>query len=469
MKRLALALCLCAAGCLAPREPWQQRAREVELRGAPADAILLLQLDPAAVESGGSASLAARAAELERRYVADVEVEGVVWVPRRSDVSAAEPDGYGTGGDSLLATGIALAGWTWKYAVTGESERMIEALRGIWILTHVAGRGVLCRAAFPSQRGAEFGWPGAWAGRDPRFVGETPAGEILDPLRGGPLPAMRWYTRATRDQLTGVVLGLAAVWAVASAPTTDPALAARLRPVVAEITADVVAQLRAHGWRIRDARGANDTTADDVDGLLRVAVLSLARAVGLADADREYQREFRRAVAGPQPLDALHRYNNLLQYYAHNLRASRSYAIWLLDEDPARRQQIVDYARTRWRRWTDHHGNAWLAWLWFAMSGAPPDAEGLRALHELRWKPIRSWSSPLAGRWSPPRLGAATFDTTSAWVLPVYLRRPAQYFSWWKEPWGAGAPGSAGRSNSTGLDFLVPYWLGRAHGFIPDP
>jgi hypothetical protein len=469
MKRLAIALCLFAAGCLTPTQPWQQRAREVDLGGAPSDAIRLLRIDPAAVESGGPASLADRASELERRYVRDAEVEGIVWEPLRSNAGVAEPDRYGTGGDSLLFTGLALAGWTWKYAVTGDTDRLIEALRGLWILTHVAGRGVLCRAAFPSSRGVEFGWPRAWAGRDPQFVGETPARAIPDPIRGGHLPTMRWYTRATRDQLTGVVLGLSSVWALATAPTTDPALAARLRPIVAEITVDVVDQLHAHGWRIRDASGRNDTWADGVDGLLRVAVLSLARSVGMADADREYQREFSRTVNRPHPLDAFNRYNNLNQYYAHNLRAARSYSVWLLDADPEHRAQIVDYARTHWRRWTDHHGNAWLSWLWFAMTGTPPDDEGLRALYELRAKPIRSWPSPLAGRWTPPSFDAVTFDTTPAWVLPVYLRKPSEYFSWQKEPWGAGEPGLAdGRANSTGLDFLAAYWLGRARGFVRD-
>jgi len=88
MKRLAIALCFCAAGCLTPTQAWQQRAREVDLRGAPSDAIRLLSIDPAAVESGGLASLAHRASELERRYVRDVEVEGVVWEPLRSSSAA---------------------------------------------------------------------------------------------------------------------------------------------------------------------------------------------------------------------------------------------------------------------------------------------------------------------------------------------------------------------------------------------
>lgn len=463
-----LVLCLGVAGCLAPPRPWQERAADVAMSGGPSDTAHLLHIDPAAVESGGPASLADWAGELERRYVRHVQVDGVVWQPLRSSGGVADPDRYGSGGDSMLFTGVALAGWTWKYAVTGDSDRVVEAVRGLWILTHVAGRGVLCRAAFPSSRDVEFGWPDAWADRDPRFVGETPPLAIADPIRGGHLPAMRWYTRATRDQVTGLVLGLSSAWMLATDPTTDPALSALLRPIVAQIVVDVALHLRAHGWRIRDATGQNDTSADDVDGLLRLAVLGLARAVGMPEADQDYQREFADFAERAGALGAFDRYNNVAGYYAFSLRAARSYSIWLLDEDPAHKKQMVDYARAHWRRWTDHHGNAWLAWLWFVMAGLPPDEEGRRALHELRLKPHRLWPSPLAGRWKPPSFNAATLDTTAAWVLPVYLRKPTAYSVWQKEPWDAGeAAGDVrGLGDSTGVDFLSAYWLGRAHGFI---
>lgn len=152
MKRLAAVVCLGLAGCLTPATPWQERGRDVEMGGGPSDTTHLLRLDPAAVESGGPASLAIWAGELERRYVRDVEVDGIVWQPFRSSAAVAEPDLYGTGGDSMLFTGIALAGWAWKYAATRDADRLIEAIRGLWILTHVAGRGVLCRAAFPAAR-----------------------------------------------------------------------------------------------------------------------------------------------------------------------------------------------------------------------------------------------------------------------------------------------------------------------------
>jgi hypothetical protein len=463
MNRLLIALLL-LTGCLTPEHRWQH-AGPVDMGGGPSDTTYLLAIDAASVGSAGAAGLAEHAVELERRYVRDVEVEGVTWQPMRSSTTIDEPDSYGSGGDSLLFTGYALAAWCWKYRVTGDSERVVEALRGLWVLTHAAGKGVLSRCAFPTDRAAEWGWPDAWA-RDAQFVGQTPAGVVEDLVRGGTLPAMTWYTRATKDQMTGLVMGLACAWDLAR-ETSDLKLATTIRAVVRTIVQDVLAHLRAHGWRIRDAHGNNDTSADDVDDLLRLSLLCLARAAGL-DVEEEYQLQFGQFVGTADLMGTFDRYNNVQQYYAHTLRASRSFVLWLLDTDPIHRERVVAYASRHWRRWTDGHGNAWLAWLWAVMSGETPGGEGARALHELRLKPTRLWSSPLAGRWEAPTLTAATLDTTSAWALPVYLRKPTAYFAWQKEPWDPGELpyDTLGLGETTGVDFLAAYWLGRAHGFI---
>ena len=179
--------------------------------------------------------------------------------------------------------------------------------------------------------------PSAWADRDPRFVGETAAGTIEDPIRGGSSPAMRWYTRATRDQLTGLVLGLSSAWALATAPTTDPALSALIRPVVAQIVVDVVRHLRAHGWRIRDATGQERYVCGRRRRPAAFGGARSARAVGMPDADRDYQREFARLRSEPERSAPSIATTTSQEYYAYSLRAARSYSIWLLDEDPAHR------------------------------------------------------------------------------------------------------------------------------------
>lgn len=395
-------------------------------------------------EAGGDVALSAWADELERRYVRQVEVLGVVWQPERSSPDLEECDSYGSGGDSMLFTGIALAGWAWQHEATGGArgeERVLAALGGLRLLTSAAGRGVLARCALPAERASEFASRAAAQGQP--FVGASPDGSVL------------WYTRGTKDQLTGLLFGLAVAWGL------EGPLGARVRPVVREVVEDVLGHLRRHDWKIRDADGRNDTSADGVDGLLKLSAWALGRAVGIPGAEGRYDDEFARFAATYSVLGIADRFNNLDGYYAHNLRALRSFSVWLLEPDPSRRAVMVRYAAEHWRRWTVDHGNAWLSWLFVAMSGADDDGEGLRALHELRLKPTRFADSPVAGRWGSPSPAAVLAGDASPWALPVYLRKPTAYFVWQKEPWDEGEPGGPTTGDTCGIDFLAPYWLGR--------
>lgn len=467
--RSILPLVLVLTGCLSPSQTWQEAGQGVSMGGGPSDMTYLLSIAP--VTSGGLPSLEAWERELTIRYERDVEVEGVLWQPLRSGQGQLEPDAYGSGGDSLLYTGIAAATWAWKYSVTQDpqdGDRVLRALRGLWILTHAAGPGVLCRCAFPVGREAEWNYPAAWDSRlRDGFVNRMdPAGSYPDPVFGGQLPQSRFYTRATKDQLSGLVFGLANLWHyVATAPVPDATLQATVRSTVTQITADVIKQLRDYDWRIRDARGENDTSADDVDDLLKLALLAVGRAVGLHGMESRFLDEFRSFKGTFGILGAADRYNNLEQYYAHSLRAQRAFSIWLLDDDADRRSTMVEYSEKHWRRWTEGHKNAWLAFLWASMAGGDSEAtaEGDEALLELMAKPTRLWSSPLSERWEAPGFFAVTFGTTARFVLPVYLRKPNAYFTWQKEPWDPGELPyeQLGLAESTGLDFLAPYWLSR--------
>jgi len=160
--------------------------------------------------------------------------------------------------------------------------------------------------------------------------------------------------------------------------------------------------------------------------------------------------------------------DNLQQYYAHNLRAMRAYTVWSLETDQERKDVMVSYSEEHWRKWTKGHQNAWLSWLWSSMSGETDDGEGLLAIKSLMLKPTRLWSSPLAGKGEVPEFFAVTFNTTPRWVIPPHLRKPTAYSTWQKEPWDVGnlPYDTQGLGDMTGVDYLVPYWLGRLHGFI---
>ena len=430
------------------------------------DATYLIDLDPDAVST---ADVTSQVAAAETHYWTYSAVEGCAWQPMRSKTELANPDSYGSGGDTLIFTGFATAGFAWKLAATddaGDLAAVQRSLRGLYLLTHVGGDGVLARCAWPAEDAARFGR--ATSGD---FIGVRSADD-MNPI-GGPFPTMYYYTRGTKDQLTGLIFGLSVVWAT----VTDH----DAREFVARITEDVYDQLIKYHWRIRDSKGENDTSADDVDDLLRIAVLALYRQTvvtttpGRKDqVEADYLAEFEKFKGVLGILEASDRYNNYDQYYAFNLRAARALSIWLLDEDPDRRSDMVDYYEKHVWNFTDCHQNAWLAWVRAAMS--PGDEAAIAAAN---WafraqviKPFRLYASPYHGQEESPGLIATTIDCTCDFVVAPHLREPSQYFAWQEAPWAVGdkgPPDLEGQRSSTGIELFLPYWMARHFSLVRWP
>jgi hypothetical protein len=63
------------------------------------------------------------------------------------------------------------------------------------------------------------------------------------------------------------------------------------------------------------------------------------------------------------------------------------------------------------------------------------------------------------------------YGDVSDFVVPVHLREPTGYFIWQKDPFetGEGTPNTEGLNEGIGLDFILPYWMGRYYGFISAP
>jgi hypothetical protein len=109
--------------------------------------------------------------------------------------------------------------------------------------------------------------------------------------------------------------------------------------------------------------------------------------------------------------------------------------------------------------------NPWFTFQHVIMHGGAPGsgdrafAAALANLGALSLRPVRSFSSPL--------YGTATHDEP----VPAHLRKPATEFLWQRDPTSVGGergdpPDLAGLEESTGLSFLLPYWLGRADGLF---
>jgi hypothetical protein len=465
-------LVLLSAGCQTCESPTFTRKPDTS---DPWNTNYLIDADP---ESVSIADLSSRAIVLGEHYWDYSQVDGVLWPAWRTDPGLDNPDRWINGGDSGIYTGTALAAFAFEYGTVKSPEaleRVAETLRGVYLLTHASGTpGVLQRNAAPISRGAEFGWPGEqWASRDQDFINQGPP--LTDPYSGVPLGSYIYYSRATKDQLTGMVLGLCATWSILDPDDAPPGLQARVVPVrtLAKWISDAIYDhLKLHNWNIRDENGKNDTNADHVDLLLRAAILGLQVHTGNTALQEEYDKEFEKHIDLANVLAIGDRFNNFQQYYAHNLRASRSLSIWLLEGAGSDKgQKVASYIRTNLWKFVKGHKSAWFAFLRAATKPSDTEAiaEGIYSLKSLSLKPIRMWSSPYHGQEQKPNLAEVTLDCHRNAVVDPHLRKPEDYSTWQKEPWDVGSGekwDKEGRGDSSGLDFLLAYWLARYTGSL---
>ena len=300
-------------------------------------------------------------------------------------------------------------------------------------------------------------------------------------------PPMIYYTRATRDQLTGILYGIGVALAELDPDNYDTETAyavQKVRDILHDVIRAVFQRLESTGFVIKDHKGATGTSAILVSGLLKVQLLAVYRAAleqregvdgkEYKRIDRLYKRAFAKAFClNDGNASSLFNRRSLLEdYYAFNLRFARSFTIHLLEKDSRRRATVVDYMEKHVWRYVQNHRNTHFIFLYAAASGDLSRLEdATRSLRELSLRPLRNWSSPLHGIDCYPPRPVLLYGDVSAFVVPVHLRKPTGYFIWQKDPFetGDGAVNTEGLTEATGLDFILPYWMGRHYGFIDVP
>lgn len=455
------------------------------------DLSYLLALDPDAVSNQ---DLYDRAVMLEANYQAYHCANGTIWEAWYAEASDAQPSFYGTGGDSAIFSGFYLAGAVYRFLATrsaGDLEAALEAARGLHLLTHVSGTpGVIARCAFPAAQAAKWRYPEAWQDRiKGGYVYKSPDDipDISNPSFC--YPEMIYYTRATRDQLTGILYGIGVALA-----ELDPAdynahvqtarTVQKVRDILYDVIHDIWGRLEATGFVIKDHTGATGSSAIIVSGLLKVQVLAVYRKAleqRVGTGDQEYQRIdrlYKKAFSSAFFLNdgnaaaVFNRRSLREDYYAFNLRFARSFTIQLLEQDSRRRAIVVEYMKKHIWRYVQNHRNTHFIFLYTAASGDVSKLhEATRSLRELSLRPLRSWSSPLHGINCYPPWSVLLYGDVSTFVVPVHLRKPTGYFIWQKDPFetGDGPVNTEGVKEATGLDFILPYWMGRYYGFIDAP
>ena len=382
-------------------------------------------------------------------------------VPRLRLPTAERPETTYNMSDTAYMTGIHCATASWRHRATGHPDAARLARASCGALAHLAtvsGRpGLVARGSSPA--GAPWFDDGVW--------------------RASPDGRHRWRGNVSSDQVDGLMFGAFVHFVEAD----DPGVRARLAPAAGAI-ADAVLD---GGRRIIGYDGAPTTWGrydpdyvrdrEPMNALLLLQMIKVAHAL---TGEPRYDRAYRALIAegyarigegarlDDPPLRANHSDDVLI--------ALALYPLLELERDPAIRAHYLEAAR-RWYRGGAHPGvgveaNPLAGFLWRHWTGesdgVAPGIETLRRVPlDMKWNrdTIDAYAARFGFTFEP--LPAAE---TAPGGGPLPIDRRARTWSFLvQNPYRPGADRTAPAPFETnGLDYLVSYWFGRAHGLI-DP
>lgn len=471
---------------------WQCGAQS----GDPSDLSYLLAYSDDDINELSYDHMAERADYVETNFQRWHQSNGMVYKAYYAKKEDQTPTAHDNGGDTAIFTGHYLAGAVYRYKITTHPDdlnKIIQTLRGLHILTHISGvPGVVARAAWPVKK------------QTPEFPDITQkeysyksTKYVQDILRPWTVYPQMWFrTKATRDQLTGILYGLSVAWV--ELPFNQEKKILQARKIIRTIALALYHRLEDTDYVLKDHLGYTGTNAASLNEYLKALAIGLPRRI-LRDENKpedkklyerlrdQYDGAISSAFASGGFLDFFHPINNAFQYFAWNLRFARTYALFITDTNGWRRGKL--FLRVRDNMWmakivgfgpaVKHHRNAHFAFLYFDIletvwKGRNLEFKHLKLkesvkednpnrqyhrLHQAIWslqafslRPLRSYDSPLAGQ---------DFDRYE--VIKAHLRKPTEHFVWQKEPFNrVGEPtDGSGLAEATGVDYLLPYWMGR--------
>lgn len=374
--------------------------------------------------------------ELELRH----RPHGTLLDPIFESPKSPRIDRYTRGGDSAIWTGHYLAAEAYRWAVTGSFDALanVRSLVGaLDTLVKVTGTGLLARVAFP----ADSPW-GA-----PVLEEEQHHGSHQAELSGR---RFVWIGNTSRDQYLGVFFGLS----VAFEHVVDVEIRDQIRAVVTRALEFLLDQ----NWAVRDPDGSTSTVFwQRVDQ--RLALLQVGRQVNDERFSRTYRDErFLGSLSIGVPI-AAEVVDAHSSYFKFNLVALGMFCLIRSELSDTHRRRYLDAYRL-FRRTTDDHGNAHFNLIDRAIEGpdARRDAETRDLLAQWLRRPRRDWFVDL--RNELPACG----DNRACSQIPVD-RRVNTDFLWQRSPFQLSG-GGGGFIETAGVDFLLPYWMGRFYGVV---
>jgi hypothetical protein len=461
-------------------------------------------------------SLVDRARDYDRIQRASHLPEGGVAEAVYTDASLAQLQGYGGIVDSALWTGTLLAAHSWRHLVTRSPDsaaRIAATARTLHVWFNVSSSpGYLARFAVPegSPVPIEMDCSRRVIHCDAVFDGTT----------------YRWRGDTSRDQYTGVMLGLVGAYLA----TPDPAVRADIRADVMELVEQLMIERVDVPVRVTIDGLPIDTTLDSKYIILAPEEMTDGRVTmdidtgDVADAQLDGAREFVPDVGpiitqvigfspGPIPrpgsammLGAFYRMALLVsdgvpelaarraaiqadydaafdelatlasgghatnecggKYYGHHIDYIMGYAWTVLEDDPARKARLRDDMMSALWADVEDHDNVYFALLDAGSRGLPSAGTAVDHLAQFQPGPrVHLGRDNLAGYPHDTSCSDGGYPQ-SAVAVSVGDRAIAE-FMWQRHPWRLVDYADPDLVEP-GVDFLAPYWLARLHGFVAD-
>src|ERR1039457_750610 len=347
---------------------------------------------------------------------------GTILDPVYASSSSSQVIGYTRCGDSALWTGASLAAESFRYKVTQSADALNNvktALAGLKGLADVTGDNRLARgmvlASSPYTAGIES---------------EEAANKIY------PNGQWIWVDNTSRDQVVGAFFGLGVAYDVVDDATVKSDIAA--------LTTRLIGFIADHQW----------SPNDDISNTFAVRPEELQMLVQVARHVNPSN-----SISGPFFVPPVEtgvqvdvRSNS--SYFKFNLDYMSFYNLVRLqnNSDNQAAYGIV-------RAYTASHQNAFFDIVDAALEGANAsrDAEMRALLDQWLQRPRRETYVDLSKT-------VAVCGSEACQPIPVALR-PTLEFLWQIDPFQL-AGGGDGTIEGSGIDYILPYWMGRYYGAI---
>jgi uncharacterized protein (TIGR03437 family) len=347
---------------------------------------------------------------------------GTILEPTYASATSNQIVDYTDCGDSALWTGAYLAAEAFRYNVTQSADALNNvriALAGLKALIDVTGDNRLARCM---------------AMANSPYAASISSQESSNRIKQN--PPWIWVDNTSRDQVVGAFFGLGAAF--------DLVNDAAVRSGISDVATRLLGFIAGHQW------SPNDDISNTF--VLRPEELQM-----LLDVARHVNPSNK--VSGPllvPPIDAGAAFDVLSNssYFKFNLDFMSFYNLVRLGNDSSylKAYQIV-------RNHTASHQNAFFDMIDRALQGpnSARDAEANMLLDQWLLRPVRDPHVDLTN--TVPVCGSE-----ACIPVPVPLRTPTD-FLWQRDPFQLTG-GASSTIESPGIDYILPYWMGRYYGLI---